>query len=1577
MISLRWCFRSAPSDAKTRLNFDCASPSRKRPASWLLLALGLFAIHMAQAQIGTSTALKITVQGNQVTSVSSGTVVTLTAIVSAGGLPVNPGQVTFCDGVGTRCAYVGSAQLKSSGSAGISFMATAGNHSYEAIFAGKLGVLGSTSAPAALTATPVVPYQSMTAIVPTGSDGSYTLNTFVGGNGQQLPAGTVSFTDGASVIGTQTLGVTSAGPLLFPSTLVSNVINLPAAIAVADFNGDGIPDIAVGENYDELVVHLGQGDGTFLQQMNTSIGNASIEKIVCGDFNSDGITDLAIANTTSTGVVLGDGHGNFSFGGGLSANLSSIAIGDVNNDGIPDLIGLSTAGYVEVFLGNGDGTFSVGIQTGSGGGAGYPTYTGSSVVVADFNGDGKLDVAVQPGNNTALSVYLGNGDGTFTPGGGGAVSGSGLGLAVADFNRDGIPDLINDRALMIGVGDGSFLASALPPNLPQGSNIILAQDFNHDGVIDVVADGLLFFGKSDGSFASPLSILNHTYAAGFTSGDLNGDGVVDLVGAYAPQSPNPYSVILGLTSLNSVEVSQAVSLPVATGIHQVDAQYSGDSFFSASGALVSLSAAKATPTISLTSTNNPSGYGTPISLIATITGVGLTPAGSVTFSDSGKQLGVVGLAGGVATYSTSNLVLGQHPITASYSGDGDYTTGTASLNQVVQAASASITLTPSSLAAGQVGAGYSQALTAAGGTAPYSYAVTSGSLPAGLVLSTGGVLSGTPSASGSATFTVTATDSSSGKHTGSQNYSLTINPAPTITLTPSSLAAGQVGAGYSQALTAAGGTAPYSYAVTSGSLPAGLVLSAGGVLSGTPSASGSATFTVTATDSSSGKYTGSQNYSLTINPAPTITLTPSSLAAGQVGAGYSQALTAAGGTAPYSYAVTSGSLPAGLVLSTGGVLSGTPSASGSATFTVTATDSSSGKHTGSQNYTLTINPAPTITLTPSSLAAGQVGAGYSQALTAAGGTAPYSYAVTSGSLPAGLVLSTGGVLSGTPSASGAATFTVTATDSSSGKYTGSQNYSLTINPAPTITLTPSSLAAGQVGAGYSQALTAAGGTAPYSYAVTSGSLPTGLALSTGGVLSGTPSASGSATFTVTATDSSSGKHTGSQNYTLTINPAPTITLTPSSLAAGQVGAGYSQALTAAGGTAPYSYAVTSGSLPAGLVLSAGGVLSGTPSASGSATFTVTATDSSSGKYTGSQNYSLTINPAPTITLTPSSLAAGQVGAGYSQALTAAGGTAPYSYAVTSGSLPAGLVLSTGGVLSGTPSASGSATFTVTATDSSSGKHTGSQNYSLTINPAPTITLTPSSLAAGQVGAGYSQALTAAGGTAPYSYAVTSGSLPAGLVLSTGGVLSGTPSASGAATFTVTATDSSSGKYTGSQNYSLTINPAPTIGTITPSSPTTQTVSPGGSATFDFNIIATAGVFADPVSFSVTGLPPGATATFSPSSFPSHSQGGPVTLTIQTASTTAMLRGFGVQGVMGALLLPFACLWSCSRSKRILRNFGLMIAMVLMGSGIAALSGCGVTSNVKADVPNPTTYTITVHVLSGDATQTTNITLAIR
>ena len=362
--------------------------------------------------------------------------------------------------------------------------------------------------------------------------------------------------------------------------------------------------------------------------------------------------------------------------------------------------------------------------------------------------------------------------------------------------------------------------------------------------------------------------------------------------------------------------------------------------------------------------------------------------------------------------------------------------------------------------------------------------------------------------------------------------------APTITLSPTTLPAPTVASAYSQTVSASGGTSPYSFAKTSGTLPTGLTLSSAGVLSGTPTAGGTFTFTITATDSSTGTgpYTGSHSYTLTVG-APTITLSPTTLPGGTKGTAYSQTVSASGGTSPYSFAKTSGTLPTGLTLSSAGVLSGTPTTAGSYTFTITATDSSTGTgpYTASQSYTVTISLA----LSPTTLPAAAVATSYSATtITASGGTSPYTYNVTSGALPAGLTLSSAGVLSGTPTAGGTFTFTITATDSATPTHnTGSQSYTLTVS-APTILVSPTTLPGGTKGTAYSQPVVASGGTSPYSFAKTSGTLPTGLTLSSAGVLSGTPTATGSYTFTITATDSSTGTgpYTGSQSYTVRVNP---------------------------------------------------------------------------------------------------------------------------------------------------------------------------------------------------------------------------------------------------------------------------------------------------------------------------------------------------------------------------------------------------------------------------------------------------------
>lgn len=248
-----------------------------------------------------------------------------------------------------------------------------------------------------------------------------------------------------------------------------------------------------------------------------------------------------------------------------------------------------------------------------------------------------------------------------------------------------------------------------------------------------------------------------------------------------------------------------------------------------------------------------------------------------------------------------------------------------------------------------------------------------------------------------------------------------------------------------------------------------------------------------------------------------------------------------------------------------------------------------------------------------------------------------------------------------------------------------------------------------------------------------------------------------------------------------------ITLSPS-LPNGTISVVYSQTITASGGTAPYAFTLISGTLPPGLTLSSVGVVSGTPTTGGSSTFTVSATDAA-GCF-GSRIYTMVMNAAGCvlpIILVPSTIPAATGGAPYGPVtIMAIGGAAPYTFAVTLGALPSGLTLSSAGVISGTPTQSGSFTVTITATDSLGCQ--GSQIYSALVG-CPPITISPATLPVGTVGAPYNPVtITASGGTGPYTFTYL-GSLPPGLTLSAGGILSGTPTTSGSFQFTVTATDS--------------------------------------------------------------------------------------------------------------------------------------------------------------------------------------------
>jgi|GEM_PF-5693638 len=533
--------------------------------------------------------------------------------------------------------------------------------------------------------------------------------------------------------------------------------------------------------------------------------------------------------------------------------------------------------------------------------------------------------------------------------------------------------------------------------------------------------------------------------------------------------------------------------------------------------------------------------------------------------------------------------------------------------------------------------------------------------------------------------------------------------------------------------------------------------------------------------------------------APSITVLPAAgtLTDGSVGTAFTQQFNASGGTAPYTYTLTatSGSMPAGLQFNaTTGILSGTPTASGTVSFTLAVTDSSTvaegGPFTSTlQTYTLTVSN-PTLTIAPANLATGRAGVAFSSvSFTATGGTAPYTYALTSGALPAGMTFASG-ALAGTPTATGTYSFTITATDANG--RTGNHGYSLVIHP-PALALQPGSGTLDDATAenAYSQSFSPSGGTAPYTLTVSGGALPGGLTLSSAGLLSGTPTTTGTYTFTVQAADSTTGTgapYITSCTYTLTVY-APIISVIPLNAVLNQATAGqtnYAQMFTAKGGNGTYTYALSAGTLPTGMSL-AGGLLSGIPKSAGNWTFTITATDSN--LFAGSKTYTLSVG-SPSIIVTPANpvLSAGVAESVYSGAAFGAtssnGGTAPYTYAITSGTLPAGMSLN-GNLLSGIPTASGTFYLTVTATDAN--QQTGSRVYALTIAP-PVVSLHTATLLDAAVGLRYRQVLTASGGSGTYVY--TANGLPSWLTLDTDGALHGVPQAAdtGANSFNVTATD---------------------------------------------------------------------------------------------------------------------------------------------------------------------------------------------
>jgi hypothetical protein len=522
--------------------------------------------------------------------------VTLIAKVTTNGKAATGGTVTFIEGK----LPLGSAQVVGkkpakgykTGTATLTTIVPPGLHSITAVYGGT-------------AASPEVVRSKRVALKVTGKAGSttgltakangqhpknYDFTASVHGFGLAAPTSTVDFTDvttntdlGMMPLDSKTV---SHG---FAKALVTEASGQPVQSVVADFNGDGFPDVATANAVfgpSTVAVFLGKANGDFQTPVSYPSGYFT-SGIVTGDFNNDGILDLvAMSQDGTIALFLGNGDGTFQTAktdtiGGLPV---AIVLGDFNRDGILDFASIDySANTTSISLGNGDGTFQSPVPYAVGGGPYY-------LATADFNGDGYLDLAAVNDNDSTVSVLLGNGDGTFQAQ---KVYGTGAQVefvATGDLNLDGKQDLVvanygeSTVGVLLGNGDGTFQAQVRYSVGGNDFGIAIA-DLNGDGKPDLAVSyyhpsqvGVLL-GKGDGTFEIVRNYdTGQSQGYAVTVGDLNGDGAPDMISSDLHAS---ISVFLNVTSAKAILTDVAV--PGTTkDMEEIVAKYGGDSRYAGS-----------------------------------------------------------------------------------------------------------------------------------------------------------------------------------------------------------------------------------------------------------------------------------------------------------------------------------------------------------------------------------------------------------------------------------------------------------------------------------------------------------------------------------------------------------------------------------------------------------------------------------------------------------------------------------------------------------------------------------------------------------------------------------------------------------------------------------------------------------------------------------------------------------------------------------------------------------------------------------------------------------------------------------
>jgi N-acetylneuraminic acid mutarotase len=433
--------------------------------------------------------------------------------------------------------------------------------------------------------------------------------------GKPGPTGAVTFTDTTAH---ETLGRLSLGAATASATLVlsyAQVGSAPVGLASGDFNHDGRPDLAVVNSGDGTVsILLGNGDGTFQPQAVLPAGIVP-ENIVAADFNHDGNLDLAITDVDANQVIvlLGNGKGGFTAAPSLptETNPWGIAVGDFDGDGKLDIaVTNEITRHVSVMLGRGDGTFEP--QKIS-----FAGKIPQSFVAGHFFGPGKpLDLMVADQLNAALKLLIGNGDGTFNPQ---TDNPTGVGepaifVATADFNGDGKPDLAvastgpgdtGEVTVLLGKGDGTFELVGKGVSIPRPFNTadLVAGNFTGSGAQDLAlvnqdsGEILLLAGNGNGTFQPPVAIPAAIFPAGIAVADFNHDGTMDF--ATAGAAGNTVSIATSEFQESASAALSDVKINYSElKSHTLECTYSGDSnYMQSSSNKVTLTATQAAPPV--------------------------------------------------------------------------------------------------------------------------------------------------------------------------------------------------------------------------------------------------------------------------------------------------------------------------------------------------------------------------------------------------------------------------------------------------------------------------------------------------------------------------------------------------------------------------------------------------------------------------------------------------------------------------------------------------------------------------------------------------------------------------------------------------------------------------------------------------------------------------------------------------------------------------------------------------------------------------------------------------------------------